>query len=189
MVSCVNLGGKLFDSGNGYAQNLVEDTTAFLDNSDCLKRCEKMDEYNLSTAPKTMRPNLYSYKTYIYELRASAQAKLGEKDELTNAISNLNKCDTETLAVKFGEISSHLKYGEKLSSEDIQNIKAIVKDYFNDVKRIMESGNDLKCLYLIKQYQKVAVRTNELAEIEYNGERHNINELYGALLKEYSTKK
>lgn len=201
MIACVNYGAQLFEEKpDRYAKALYEDTTAFLDSDECVSRSKKIDEYNLANSNKALHPNLYSYLTYVKELKARCALRLGKTDEaqgyalsISGATSTLEKADYiyQTAAVYYESQRMGKKVDFIAEAELVVNAKAFLQDALSSMPD--HQRPTLEGLYLVKAYEKLSARmtlngsavATEMTNVNYGSEEVSVHELYSTLLIRY----
>ncbi len=191
----VNLSAKLFEEkGNSYADELYASSKDFLSDNECLKRAVKVDEYNIASSAKAIRPNLYSYRTYLSELNARAAFRLGKTEELSALIDKFDLSSAHQKAELFYQIAavyyeaSVMNKSVTLFAEDKLITEA--SKYFNEVTTLLSDEPTLEQLYLLKAYEKFAARyipsseENKLITV-YQGQTVSVSEFYQAQLIKY----
>lgn len=194
----VNLSAKLFEEkGNSYADELYASSKDFLLDNECLKRAVKVDEYNIASSSKAIRPNLYSYRTYVSELYSRAAFRLDKTEELSELTSKIDLSSTLQKAELFYQIASVYYEASVMGksvtifSEDELIEKA--SKYFNEVTATLTDEPTLEQLYLLKAYEKFSARytpsneENKLVTV-YQGQIVNASEFYQAQLIKYCNK-
>ena len=200
MIACVNYGSQLFEEEpDKYADDLYEDCTAFLQNEDCVKRSVMIDEYNIENSAKALHPNLYSYLTYVSELKARCAVRLGKQSEIAGYVTELQtetSLDKKAMAVyKISAVYYEAKFAKTTISVDEDLLVTLAKEYF-DLSLASIPNHEkpsISGLYYVKAYEKLSarmtlygsVKANEITTVNYGSEVKNVHELYSTLLIRY----
>lgn len=197
LISCISLGSGLFGENADYAQRLNADANAFLSDADCMTRTTRLDEYNLSTAPKSMHANLFSYEAFVRELKVRTGAHLGDYAPVQSAYTALATADIFESAALIGEIAAYYyqtsKDGRTVDCINPDDIVAAAANYFGRVAAGRTDRTEIENLYLVKQYEKLVARialtdkaaADALTTVNYDGTQRTISVLYGELLEQY----
>ena len=207
-LACVNYSVKLFAlNPEDYAEELKKNSEEFLADSDCVKRIALIDEYNENAAPKSIRPNLYSYADYLHceNTRAncySGNDKLLFEGAYLKADDVLAECasraDLSVTAVVRGQISVMLEEyaasGRGINGAfDAGLLCTVARDYIMKVLSGINDTPTLNDLYLVKAYEKLVTRMTAgnfaepdvitlLKNVEYDGANYTVDNLYYKVL-------
>ena len=188
----VNYSAIVFDSDKTFANEVEESTESFLADEKCLARIPLIDEYNQKNSAKSMRPNLYSYKDYLYSLNAKARATKGKTDFLYGGkyIGANELLTKETTAFDSAIILSQIATAISVTGKtDFVDLTALVEKARQVLTSAQGESDALKELYLVKAYEKIYVRlaTQEgvskdvkesLKSVTYGGQAYEITDLY-----------
>jgi hypothetical protein len=191
----VNLSAKLFEEkGTSYADELYASSKDFLSDSECLKRAVKVDEYNLASSSKAIRPNLYSYRTYVSELYTRAAFRLGETEEIAALMDKFASTSVSQKAELFYQIAA-VYYEASVMGKSVtifaeEKLTAEASKYFNEVTATLTDEPTLEQLYLLKAYEKFSARFAPSSEVNklvtvYQGQTVNASEFYQTQLIKY----
>ncbi len=197
MLYRVNYGAELFDDRpTVYADELYYASSQFLSNGACLERATAVDKYNLENASKALHPNLYSYCSYVAELKAKAAYRLGNTEELIGLQSELTVAPSlmdkaQRLASIAAVYYEAYLAGDELALYDEELLASQAGDYYDEVVQSIDDVPTLEQLFLLKSYEKLASRyalaSNkfDLSTVSYGGEELSIGALYQSLLIKY----
>ncbi len=200
MLDSVNYSALIFDGDEDFATEVEKSTQEFLSSESCRARISLIDEYNLSSSAKIIRPNLFSYEDYLYSLNAKARASKGEttllyKGEYLKANELIVSVESvKERAILFSQIATVIEKTGKTEVVNTQFLLEVMDEYISDA---LAETDELTRLYLVKAYEKLFVRLVSVNAIpstvmdliklvSYEGQTYEITDLYyNKLLLEY----
>lgn len=185
---------------DSYAQAVVDETQAFLNNELCKERIKLIDEYNINGTSAVLHPSLYSYADHLLEYNARAKVRLGrmtvmvngEEKQLSVALSLTPSASTVAqISAIMGEMKT---LSLTFTAEEISAINWYVQDFYAESVISINNEVTLKDLYNLYVYGKVALRFERMGlqkpvtTVNYKGTETTPDELYSQLLEQYDKK-